>query len=49
MRCIEDVRAVILARRNDIDLIRVRSLLRLLEEALGQSDLLPALEAALRP
>lgn len=46
---IEDVRAVILARRNDIDLIRVRSLLRLLEEALGQSDLLPALDTALRP
>lgn len=46
---IEDARAVILARRDDIDLARVRSLLRLLEEALGQSDLLPALEQALRP
>ena len=46
---IEDVRAVIRARRDDIDLLRVRSLLRLLEEALGQSDLLPALDAALRP
>jgi hypothetical protein len=46
---IEDVRAVILARRHELDLDRVRSLLRLLEQALGQSDLLPALEAALRP
>jgi len=45
----EDVRAVILARRHEIDLPRVRSLLRMLEEALGQSDLLPALETALRP
>jgi hypothetical protein len=45
----EDVRAVILARRDEIDLVRVRSLLRLLEEALGQSDLLPALDNALRP
>jgi hypothetical protein len=45
----EDVRAVILARRDEIDLVRVRSLLRMLEEALGQSDLLPAFDAALRP
>lgn len=45
----EDVRAVILARRDEIDLVRVRSLLHMLEQALGQSDLLPALETALRP
>ena len=46
---IQDVRGVILARRDEIDIGRVRSLLRLLEEALGQSDLLPALDVALRP
>ncbi|HET8773121.1 MAG TPA: hypothetical protein VFP80_05000 [Thermoanaerobaculia bacterium] len=39
----------ILARRDELDLDRVRSLLQLLEQALGQSDLLPALDAALRP
>lgn len=46
---IEDVRAVIRARRDEIDPTRIRSLLRLLEEALGQSDLLRTLEAELRP
>lgn len=46
---IEDVRGVILARRDELDVERVRSLLTLLEEALGQSDLLPALDNALRP
>jgi Nucleotidyltransferase of unknown function (DUF6036) len=45
----EDVRAVILARRDEIDFPRVRSLLRLLEEALSQTDLLSALDAASRP
>lgn len=43
---IEDARAGLLARRVDIDLVRVGSLLRLLDETLGQSDLLPALEQA---
>lgn len=37
------------AMRVAVDLDRVRSLLQLLEQALGQSDLLPALDAALRP
>jgi hypothetical protein len=42
---IEDV-VSILAAHPDLDLDLVRSTLRLLEEALDQSDLLPALERA---
>lgn len=41
----EDVVAILRARRTDIDLEIVRGTLRLLEDALAQSDLLPALEA----
>jgi len=44
---IEDVIAILAAHPGDLDLELVRSTLRLLEEALGQSDLLPALERAL--
>lgn len=39
---IDDARGLLKARANEIDVARVESLLRLLEEALGQSDLLPA-------
>ncbi|MFH1469017.1 MAG: hypothetical protein ABIO70_31815 [Pseudomonadota bacterium] len=45
-RDLEDVRAVLAVGGVDVD--EARDLLRQLEEALGQSDLLPALEAALR-
>jgi hypothetical protein len=41
---IEDVRAVIHERRASLDEQRVRQILHLLEEALGQSDLLPLFE-----
>jgi hypothetical protein len=44
---IEDVVAILAAHPKDLDLGLVRSTLRLLEEALGQSDLLPALERAI--
>jgi len=41
---IEDVRGVLQERLDSLDLERVRSLLRLLEQALTQSDLLSTLE-----
>lgn len=44
---IEDVVAILAAHPNDLDLALVRSTLGLLEEALGQSDLHPALERAI--
>jgi uncharacterized nucleotidyltransferase DUF6036 len=44
---IDDVVAILAAHPDDLDLDLVRSTLLLLEEALGQSDLLPALERAL--
>jgi hypothetical protein len=44
---IEDVVAILAAHPDDLDLDLVRSTLRLLEEALGQSDLMPALERAM--
>ena len=43
---IEDVRGVIHARRVSIDEERIRTILHLLEEALGQSDLSPVFEKA---
>jgi len=42
-RDIEDVRAVLRAMRSRLDFTHVREILALLEEALGQSDLLPRL------
>jgi hypothetical protein len=42
---LEDIRGILRERGAELDLARMRSLLRLLEEALGQSDLLPLLEA----
>ena len=44
---IEDVRAILEARREDIDVARVRVLLRSLEASLSQSDLSPAFEGLL--
>ncbi|MCU1348994.1 MAG: hypothetical protein JWO56_2024, partial [Acidobacteria bacterium] len=41
---IEDIRSVIHERRTSIDVERIRAILRLLEQALGQSDLLPVFE-----
>ncbi len=43
---IEDVRGVIHERRASLDETRLRSTLRVLEQALGQSDLLPVFEKA---
>lgn len=42
---IEDARGLLKARGGEIDAARVESVLRLLETALGQSDLLPAWNA----
>jgi hypothetical protein len=45
---IDDVVALLRIQARTIDQARVRHILRLLEDALGQSDLVPAFEAALR-
>ena len=45
---IEDVRGVLRERGRRLDLDRVRSTLKLLEQALGQSDLLPLFEEQIR-
>jgi hypothetical protein len=44
---IEDVRGVLSERGNELDIARMRTTLRLLEDALGQSDLTPALDDAI--
>jgi hypothetical protein len=44
---VDDVVAILAAHPDDLDLDLVRSTLRMLEEALDQTDLLPALEQAL--
>jgi hypothetical protein len=44
---IEDIRGVLAERGDRLDLEMIRATLRSLEEALGQSDLLPVLEAEL--
>jgi hypothetical protein len=41
---VEDVRGVLRERLDEIDLRHVRRLLRLLQKALGQTDLIPTLE-----
>jgi predicted nucleotidyltransferase len=41
---VEDVRGVINERQSSLDVARIRSILQLLEQALSQSDLLPAFE-----
>ena len=43
-----DVLAILRARHEELDLAQLRQTLALLEEALGQSDLVPAFEALLR-
>ena len=45
---VEDVVNLLAIQRESIDHQRVRSLLTTLQDALGQSDLLPAFEDALR-
>ena len=45
----EDARALWRVRRRDVDAARIRSVLRLLEEALSQSDLVPAFDAIAHP
>ena len=42
---IEDARGVWRIRNHELDATRIESVLRLLEEALGQSDLVPAFES----
>ena len=44
---LEDVAGILRERRSRLDVSRIRSTLRLLEEALGQSDLVRAFEALL--
>ncbi len=44
---LEDVRGILVSRGKTVDLGRVRRLLRKLESALGQDDLLPALKTVL--
>jgi hypothetical protein len=41
---IEDIRSVVHEHRGSLDIDRIRTILRLLEQALGQSDLLPVFE-----
>ncbi len=45
---LEDVRGILLELAQSLDLSQVRETIRLLEQALGQSDLLPVFEAELR-
>jgi hypothetical protein len=45
---IEDVRALWRIRGRDLDAARIRDILRLLEQALSQSDLLPAFESIVK-
>lgn len=45
---LEDVRGILRVRGDTLDLGRVRRMLQLLEEAIGQSDLVPAFEQALK-
>ena len=45
---VEDVRGILAERAAEMDLSHIREMLRLLEDALGQSDLVPLFEAELR-
>ena len=45
----EDARALWRVRGREVDVARIRSVLRLLEEALSQSDLVPAFDAIAHP
>ena len=44
---VEDVVTLLRVQKENVDLTHVRKTLRLLESALGQSDLLPLLDQAL--
>jgi hypothetical protein len=44
---IEDIRGVLTERGTQLDLGRVRTVLEMLEQALGQSDLVPLFETEL--
>lgn len=44
---LEDIRGVLAERGAQIDLVRVRTVLEMLEQALGQSDLMPLFDAEL--
>jgi hypothetical protein len=44
---VEDVRAILRERLKKLDLRRIRGFLRLLEDAIGQTDLLESFEAEL--
>lgn len=46
-RDIEDIRGILRERHEELDLSHIRRLLRLLQEALGQSDLKPVFEREL--
>lgn len=46
---VEDVRGVLRERRHSLDIARIRGVLRMLEEALGQSDLLVVVDRLLDP
>src|SRR5436190_24013521 len=45
LKDLEDVRTVLTERLNRLDVAYIRSTLGMLEQALGQSDLLPVLDA----
>ncbi len=45
---LEDLRGILRERRESLDLEQIRETIGLLEQALGQSDLLPVFESALR-
>lgn len=44
---LEDVRGVLAERLNTLDLAHIRTMLEMLEQALGQADLLPVIESEL--
>ncbi len=44
---VEDIRGVLAERGERLDLARIRDVLHMLEQALGQSDLVPQFEAEL--
>ncbi len=44
---LDDVRGILRERASDLDLDQIRQTLALVEQALGQSDLVPMLEAEL--
>lgn len=47
LKDVEDIRGVLAERGDRLDLVRIRDVLHMLEQALGQSDLVPRFEAEL--